>query len=173
MCMCICEYAITWLGVFECVYVYVHIAIWLALELIFIPIVVKDWCRSSPFSCLPLLIKHHFFFFFLRGSFLWQRSKGTQLCQAVQTLILFSTSASIYLNYQISQLPNEIKYRRVFWKLLSAIQITFLSLPPAELVNYYNFVSPHGKGLQKSLTKKRTEKSPCCFWNWSLGVAIC
>ena len=58
MCVCICE----WVGAYECVYVcvYVHVAVWLALELIFISVVVKDCCKSSPFSCLLVLIMHHF-----------------------------------------------------------------------------------------------------------------
>lgn len=56
--MCIYECV----GTYECVhvYVYVHVAVWLALELIFTPVVVRACCKSAPFSCLLLLIMHHF-----------------------------------------------------------------------------------------------------------------
>lgn len=78
LCLCICE----WAGVYECVhvYVYVHVAVWLALELIFIPVVVKACCKSSPFSCLLLLIVHHF----------CDKDQSTQPRQAAQTQYLNS-----------------------------------------------------------------------------------
>ena len=101
VCVCICVCVCLWVckhmvGMHLCVRVCVYVAVWLSMEL-FIPIVVRDCCESSPFSCLPLLIMHHFCDREQRV-FSLAKQPRPQSSSLHQPQFLFN---SIYLNYQM------------------------------------------------------------------------
>lgn len=160
--MCTCVHMSGWVRmshVYVCVCV--HVAIWLTLELIFISVVVKDCCKSSPFSCLLVLINAPF------------------LCQKIKT---YSTakqqprhwSSSLhrphlfyqqYLNYQLD------KVWRV-WKLLSTYTNNIIVHYQQNWSITTTLFPPHEKRPPKSLPKKLTEKSVLCL-ELVTGVTIC